>query len=281
MEKPTQTTIEEWVKSTTGIFSLGNIYSELRILAPESKHYLRVIMRRLVEKGTLVALGKRDGLYRLVENEAPEVNWQSADRGGVSLKFPFELEKYVRILPKSLIVVAGSVGAGKTALLYNIVCLNMYDFSIELLVNSEMGDQQINERFYAIDPDIPSPAPFRTRYREDNFSDVVEPDAINIIDYLDLDTEFYMVGYELKKILAKLNDGVAIVAIQKPKGRELGYGADFSRKGASVYLSMDEGKLKIIKARERARSEVDPINKAWYFHLDNRGARFINIRDAK
>lgn len=278
MEKPTQTAIEQWVKSTTGVFSLGNIYSELRILAPETKHYLRVIMRRLVEKGVLIALGKRDGLYRLVDDEAPEENWQFVDKRIVELKFPFELEKFVRILPKSLIILAGASGAGKTAMLYNILCLNMYDFDIHLF-NSEMGLMQINERLYAIEPDIPNPAPFHIRHREDNFSDVIEPDAINLIDYLDLESEVYMIGYELKKILHKLNEGVAIVAIQKPEGRELGYGAGYSEKGASVYLSMDRGKLKIVKARERARSEVDPINKAWLFHLDNRGAKFLNIRE--
>ena len=84
-------------------------------MSPEAKAYLRVIMRRLVDKGILVALGKRDGVYRLVDDEAPEENWQMADKRVVELKFPFELEKYVRILPKSLIIVAGSPGAGKTA----------------------------------------------------------------------------------------------------------------------------------------------------------------------
>lgn len=278
MEKPTQTTIEEWVKSTTGIFSIKNIYSELRILAPETKAHIRVIMHRLREAGIVVALGKRDGLYRLVEDEAPEENWQLADKRSVSLKFPFELEKFVRILPKSLIILAGAPGAGKTAFLYNVLCLNMFEFDCHLF-NSEMGLTQINERLYAIEPDIVNPAPFHIRHREDNFSDVIEPDAINLIDYLDLESEVYMIGYELKKILSKLNEGVAIVAIQKPEGRELGYGAGYSLKGASVYLSMDRGRLKIVKARERTNNWVDPVNKTWSFRLDNNGAKFMFVHE--
>jgi hypothetical protein len=285
MEKLTQIVVEEWVKGTTGQFSLTNIYNELGMLTPESKSHIRVIMHRLTEQGIVVALGKRDGLYRLVEDEAPKINWRGADKMSVPLRFPFELEKFIRILPKSLIILAGSSGAGKTALLYNIVYMNMNDFEIHLFSNSEMGEMQIEERFNAIDPDIPDPLPFETWRREDNFADVIKPDAINVIDYLDLDNEVFLIGYELKKIIQKLNEGVAIVAIQKPPGRDLGYGAGYSVKSASLYLSMDgpkgkgPGKLKIVKARERAISDVDPLNKTWGFRLDNRGANFIDISE--
>ena len=278
MDNPTKIAIEEWVKGTTGQFSLRNIYSDLRILAPETKSHVRVTMHRLREEGIVVAIGKRDGLYRLVDDKAPEEHWQGADKMNVPLRFPFELEKFVRILPKSLIILAGSSSAGKTAMLYNIVVMNMHDFEMHLF-NSEMGVMQIQERFNAIDSDIPNPAPFHVRSRQENFADVIEPDAINLIDYMDLDSEVYMIGKELKDIIHKLNDGVAIVAIQKPRGRDLGYGAGYSLKSASLYLSMDAGKLKIVKARERAISDVDPLGKTWGFHLDNRGANFIDISE--
>lgn len=278
-EKLTQAIIEEWVRSTTGQFNLKDIYHELYIMSPESKTHVRVIMHRLKEMGIVTAEGKRDGTYRLVDQEAPEENWQAADKRVVELKFPFELEKYVRILPKSLIIVAGSPGSGKTCLLYNILVMNMYEFGIHLF-NSEMGLMQINERLLAIDPYISNPAPFHIRHREENFADVIEPDAINLIDYLDFGEEPWQVGSELRKILLKLNEGIAVVAIQKPIGRELGYGAGYSLKSAALYLSMDWGKLKIVKARERADSRVDPLNKAWSFTIDSEGATFQNIRDA-
>lgn len=278
MQELKQATIEEWVKSTTGVFSLKDIHNELDIGSGQGKAHLRQIMYRLKKADVVVSIKGRDGLYRLVDDEAPEENWQFVDKSVVPLKFPFELENYIRVLPKSLIIVAGAPGAGKTALLYNIAVLNMHDFDIHLF-NSEMGLSQIQERFEAIDPDIPNPPPFHTRHREDNFADVIEPDAINLIDYLDMDSEVYMIGAELKRILFKLNQGVAIVAIQKPIGRDLGYGAGYSLKSASLYLSMDSHKLKIVKARERADNSVNPINKTWSFHLDGHGAKFIIERE--
>jgi hypothetical protein len=274
MQELTQGVVEEWIKSTTGAFSLRDIHNELDVGSDRGKAHLRMIMTRLKRAGVVVAVGGRDGIYRLVDSEAPDENWQGVEMRIVPLRFPFGLEKYIRILPKSLIIVAGAPGAGKTALLYNIAILNMFDFDIHLF-NSEAGLMQIQERFIAIEPDIPNPAPFHIRHREDNFADVIEPDAINLIDYLDMDSEVYMIGAELKRIIYKLNNGIAIVAIQKPIGRDLGYGAGYSLKSASLYLSMDKGKLKIVKARERADNSVNPINKTWSFHLNGHGAKFI------
>lgn len=275
MQELTQGIVAEWIKGTTGVFGIKDIHNELDIGSDKGKAHLRVILYRLAKEGMIIPVSGKDGFYRLIDIEAPDELWQGTKTKGIALKFPFELERYIRILPKSLIIVAGAPGAGKTALLYNIAYLNMYEFIIHIF-NSEMGLAQIDERFNAINSGIPNPAPFRVRHREDNFAEVVEPDAINLIDYLDIDaTELYMIGAELKKILHKLNQGVAIVAIQKPIGRDLGYGAGFSLKGASLYLSMDSGKLKIIKARERADNKVNPVNKTWSFHLDNTGANFI------
>lgn len=274
-EEHLATLIKELVRKSVGRITYSFIDKELDIRTPAEKNLRRVTLKEMCDASEVRREGKIAGVFWLIDDEAPEENWQLAESKSIPLKFPFELERYIRVLPKSLIVVAGAPGAGKTALLYNIAYLNMYDFDIHLF-NSEMGLSQIQERFDAIDPDIPNPAPFHIRHREDNFADVIVPDAVNLVDYLDMDSEVYMIGAELKRILYGLGEnGVAVVAIQKPIGRDLGYGAGYSLKSASLYLSMDTGKLKIVKARERADNSIDPRNKTWSFHLDNKGAKFI------
>lgn len=268
------TLIKELVDKSKGRVTYTYIDRELDIRTPAEKNLRRVVFSDICDKNIVRHDEKLPGVFWKVDTEAPDESWQGADKTTVPLKFPFELERYIRVLPKSLIVVAGAPGTGKTTLLYNIVYLNMYDFDVHLF-NNEMGVVQIQEKFDAIDPDIPNPAPFRVRRRESDFADVIEPDAINLIDYLDMDSEVYMIGAELKRILQKLNEGVAIVAIQKPIGRELGYGAGYSLKSASLYLSMDRGKMKIVKARERTDNSINPINKTWNFHIDNNGGKFI------
>lgn len=270
--------VKDLIRGSQGRITYAFIDKELDITTPAEKSLRRGVLKEMVDAGEVRRESRVAGVFWLIDDEAPEENWQFADKKVVLLRFPFQLEEYIRVLPKSLIIVAGAPGAGKTTLLYNVANLNMYDFDIHLF-NSEMGLSQIQEKLDAINPDIPNPAPFHIRHREDNFADVIEPDAINLIDYLDMDSEVYMIGAELKRILFKLNEGVAIVAIQKPIGRDLGYGAGYSLKSASLYLSMDSHKLKIVKARERADNSVNPINKTWSFKIDNRGAKFTDIKE--
>ena len=47
------------------------------------------------------------GIYRRIERDCEVINWQNAPTEEVPLRFPLEIEEYVKIYPKSLIVVAG------------------------------------------------------------------------------------------------------------------------------------------------------------------------------
>jgi hypothetical protein len=48
------------------------------------------------------------------------------------------------------------------------------------------------------------------------------------------------------------------VALQKKIGAQLGRGAEFSLEKPRLYLSIDKGKLTIIKGKSWARKNVDP-----------------------
>jgi len=272
-----QTVMEIIELTEGGKFSLKDIRAELDIGTEAGKSTLRSIIKRFKDDKIIENAGGL-GWYRVLDGIAPEIDWQDAPGNFIDIKFPFEIEKYARMKGKTMMVVAGSPNTGKTAFLLKTVRLNMEHHSVYLWTTGEGGADELRERFDGIDPDIPKPAPFSVRERFDNFADVIMPDAVNVIDYLDIDSELYMVGAELRKILNKLNKGVAIVGLQKPFGRELGYGGVFSIKHAYVYLSMDRGKLKIVKAKSRADRKVNPINKQWTFKIDAVG-NFCDIRE--
>jgi hypothetical protein len=56
----------------------------------------------------------------------------------------------------------------------------------------------------------------------------------------------------------KVGTGLAIVALQKKVGAALGRGAEFSLEKPRLYLSMDRGKLSIVKGKSWANPKVDP-----------------------
>jgi len=284
----TQSIIEEWISLIKGKFNVRDIWNEVGIESPEGKTYLRVILRRLEDKELISANGG-GGNYRKLDTEATVIEWQQADPSKtVPLEFPFEEHKMAKVYPKSIIIVAGTKNAGKTAYLYNFIKLNMANFDVDLY-NSETSPEQMHERFMPLD--IPVPAPFTVYERYDNFADVIDPDHISVIDYLDLNSEVYLVGSEIDAIFRKLRNGVAIIGLQKPpptityvKGvkklidRDLAYGGGFTAKRAILYITMGDNKLKLLYVKTPRNPKVNPNNMTFSYNVGEDGIHFENIQ---
>ena len=73
--------------------------------------------------------------------------------------------------------------------------------------------------------------------------------------------------------------GIAFIAIQKKRKTELGRGAEFSEERARLYLSMDAGRLKLVKAKNW-RTEVNPNCVLYTFKLID-GCTFIDIEEKR
>jgi len=283
--------IKQWIGDMEGRFSNNQLDSELDITTPKEKDVRRQVIKSLCDAGKIKRIANLTGTYRVIDTEKRRQDWQKADPSNVvDLKFPFELEKYVKIFPKSIIIVAGAKDECKTLFLYDFVLKNMYHPLGIDLYNSETGPEQMKERFDNFDIELPNPAPFQVFERYDNFSDCIDPDRISVIDYLDMDSEVYMVGAEINHIFQVLR-GVAVIAIQKPpdtvtyfKGvkkvikRDLGYGGAFSAKRAVLYLSLDNRTLKVVYAKNRANPTIDPKGLMFSFSVNNTGTKFLNIQ---
>ena len=277
----TQQIIKRWLELVDGTFYMKDVWAEIGIQEPTNKEHLRVILWRMEQAG-LVAKLSRDGWYRKIDNRVNVLDWQAADiTKTVPLKFPFGIEEHCRIFPKSIIILAGSKNEGKTAFLYDFVKRNMNSFTIDLF-NSETGPEQMKERFEPLG--IPKPAPFNTYMRYDNFADVLHPEHISVIDYLDLNSEVYLVGTEIDAIFRKLTTGCALIGLQKPppsftllKGkkvaldRDLAYGGGFSAKRAILYISLSAHKLKLVYVKTPAKKTVIPDNMQWSYSFDPNG----------
>lgn len=156
------------------------------------------------------------------------------------------------------------------------------------LYNSETGREQMKDRF--IDLGIPLDAPFEVRERYDNFADVIKPDRISVIDYLDLNSEFYLAGAEIDAIFRKMTTGIAVIGMQIPpptttfiKGvkkvldRDYAYGGGSTAKRAFLYISMSSHRLKLKHVKKPAQKNVHPENMTWSYDFDENG-QFANIQ---
>uniref|UniRef100_A0A6M3LDG1 Putative ATPase domain containing protein n=1 Tax=viral metagenome TaxID=1070528 RepID=A0A6M3LDG1_9ZZZZ len=283
----TQALIEQWVSLTKGQFNVKDIWSEVDIRTTEGKKHLRTILTRLEEKGIVKQTDRGFGNYRVVDNSAPKIDWQSANSENiVPIKWPFGIEKYASIYPKNVVIIAGAKQEGKTTFLYNFIKMNMHNFKVDLF-NSETGAEQMKDRF--TDLGIPMDANFDVYERYDNFADVIQPNRISVIDYLDFNSEFYLAGAEIDAIFRKLTTGIAVIGMQIPpptvtffKGvkkvvdRDYAYGGGSTAKRAFIYISMSSRRLKIKHAKKPAQKNMNPENITWSYQYDSNG-QFANI----
>jgi len=116
--------------------------------------------------------------------------------------------------------------------------------------------------------------------RRDNWKDIIEPNKINIIDWMNLPGDkLYSIGNVLDGIHSKLDEGLALVVIQKDQARVLGHGRSFSEELSSLYLTIDKGLLKVRKVKEWY--QYNPEGDVHGFELARSGTEFKNIHKVK
>jgi len=270
--------VEEFIAQSQGWFDIREVYKYCSADNRRKQNTIAVKLNRLVDKDTILKRHEtKNGLYRKILIDLPLINWQDADAENIiKLSWPFQLERYIALYPRSVAMVAGSFNAGKTALMFNIIKLNMHNQDL-VYFNSEMGPEEMKSRIAKFGLEM-GDWKFKAFERSTNFADVIFPDAINLIDYLEVTTDFYLVAEEITAIWNKLHKGLAIIAVQKKRGQELGRGAEFSAEKPRLYLTMDSGaggkeksfgKLKVVKAKNWVCPTVNPNGLEWEFRLHN------------
>ena len=98
--------------------------------------------------------------------------------------------------------------------------------------------------------------------RERDFHSVIRPDGLNIVDYLEITTDFFLVGGIIQRIHAKLTTGVCIICLQKPKGKDTGRGGDFTLEKARLALALSYAHgvniAKVVKCKNPLNGDANP-----------------------
>ena len=285
MPKATRYDVEMWIKTiATGEFHYKAIMDGQ--IDPSSFGNLRKIMTELCKGETPLCepVGRNDGHYRVVQDGASPLDWQSLEKGRDSgLILPFGLREYVFIYPDTTIITAGSKSSGKTGFLYRTVAMNMNRINTILLTNLEGGLSMLRDRFSAMDIEIPKPAPFSVLFVSENFHDYIKKkNTLYVIDYIDAPdgTDFYLIGAQVKKIDNKLQglNSNAVIGLQKPVGRDTAFGGEQTLKAATLYIAMNANHLKIVDAKVPADKTLHPKNAQWSFNYEDEGTKFTNIQ---
>ena len=270
--------IKKWVEEEAlqGVtFSVTDVEKALQIVTREERLNRRVTLHRMVQDGVLERDSSKAGLYRIVAADCKVVDWQSATPTPLDIKWPFGLENYVNLYPGNIVVLAGEQNSGKTAFLLNLVTLNQDKWPIHYF-SSEMGPEEMKIRANLFG--LPKNAwKFRFYERSMNFADVIRPDEINVIDFVEMHENFYEMSGILFELHNKLKNGIAVVALQKPPGRDVAKGGYGTLEKPRLYLALSNEypghRLKIIKAKNFVSQEVNPNGLSVTFRIHS-GCKF-------
>ncbi len=272
--------VRDLILTTTGNIRTTDVYNLLHLTTRQEKKACQMALSRCCKDGLLenVSLGN----YRRVESDIEIVDFLSAPTEEFRIKLPLDISDKCIIYPGNVIVAAGEKSAGKTAFLLNIVKDNMNQYPIDYM-ECEMGDSELRRRLEAFDDVKLSDWKFRAISRHGDWWDIITGERkIYIIDYMEPPVEqVFKVGEYIKKIHEKLGDGICIIGLQKPKGRDTGRGDTFSMEKARLYLALnyDEQKkmnqIKIVDAKA-PRGWENPRGLMRYYKINN-GAIYNSI----
>ena len=264
----------DWVNEAPGWFSISDFTHDTaeRLIMTEK-------FEKLHRMGYIERHGNRRGCYRKKESDLIEMDFINANEDPVDIWLPFDLSDLVEIYDGNLIMFAGAKDSGKTCLCLNVIKENRHRMDIHYF-NSEMGAGELKKRLSNF-PDIALDQwNFHAYERGENFEDVIFPGLgkLNIIDFLEIHDEFYVIGKKLKAIHDRLDGAVAIVCLKKNPGQDTGLGGWRSMEVTRLALALDYERVKITVGKNRRDPKINPRGLVKNFKIQG-GYQIIDKHD--
>lgn len=272
VERNLASEVEEFVLSTEGNFLSTDVHKCLQVSTRQDLKNVSEILSRLKKRGLIESYGTRNGSFRLIDQTLEEIDYTNVSPESIDLRLPLDIHKLAKIHRKNIIILAGTSNAGKTSFLMNVVEMNMHKFDVSYF-SSEMGAEELRGRMEAHKTPLKDWR-WKVYERAENFSDVIRPNGLNIIDYLEvIDDAYKMQGY-IRQIFHKLENGVAFIALQKKPGLSDGVGGFQTRDKARLYITMEKDKVKLEKVKHRA-CQKSPTGAEIKFEVIQKGSMFV------
>lgn len=242
-------------------------------------HNLAVINKHKL----LVKIGSN---FKVMDDIVEKIDLLAGKSMVIDLILPFGIHKYCKLFPGNILIIFGSKDAGKTAFMLNTVKMNRNNGLPITYYSSEMGADELINRLVA-DKELTLEqwaGIFNPVMRSSNFNEVLDPDGLNLIDFLELggdENEYYKGVALIRRIYDVMQGGkgIAIIACQKNQGAELPKGGSGMLEKARIAVSLDKGEAKLVVAKNWAEGIISsPTGKNWTYKLVG-GINYLNIQE--
>jgi len=236
--------IEEWIKNSTGSFTVADVDREFGLTMRQDKKRRTDALRACARKNIIQKDRRITGKYHVLETEAEWIDLTAVDEASFPLELPLGLTSMVTIPPKAVIVVAGTTNSGKTAFMLNALRLNFdQDYGLAYIM-SEMGPSEYKQRVRLFgDPVEDWAARVKAASKSSSFDGIIthhNPDGLTVVDFLEeIDGEYYKIASDIRTMYDAVGNGVVMIGVQKKSGGLYGRGGEATAEKARLYLSID------------------------------------------
>jgi hypothetical protein len=276
------------------------------LVQPDSYPALRRITSDLVEQRLIKSSGLRDGNFVKIKKIEPVKWWEANAEEYYELRHPmshvdqttFAWQDMVNFSPGDVIIIGGVSNFGKSCLALNYLAENMDKHECLLMGNEytaldgmpspkfkrRMGNMKWANYF----EDDGSPK-FQLLPVNSDFGSYVESGKLNIIDWINMPEQPWMIGRIIEDIKKNLGMGMAVIVLQKSRFSELAYGGQGTEHFTDFYITLDPYGLpdddSPIETRVTLGKVKDPKEgvrvggRSWAFQIVDGGANLKNIRE--
>lgn len=244
--------VREYVERATGPFSNNDVVSDLCLNNRKLKKAMYEALSRIEKEGKISKIDGKNGWWKPVFPEPEPMNLLAELSEPINVPLPLGIPGIARIRAGNIILISGSPNAGKTAFLLQTVhdffrsthiskdiCVLTSTKKIRY-INSEMSLPELQHRLLESGTSLETWAnyvEFLPCSRD--FADLIIPDGINLVDFLEVHEDFFLAGKMLAEIHEKLSTGVAIVAMQKKPGADYAKGGAMTLEKPRLVINLD------------------------------------------
>lgn len=279
----------EFVQENQGSFTNQDIDREFGIVTRSAKQNRSAALLWLYKKNYIIKDRRIAGKWNIVTSNAEWIDLEETTENYFDIDLPLGLSDMVNIPPKSLLVIAGTSNAGKTALILQILKANIRKDYKKLYMMSEMGPSEYKQRVRNIADDIVEwGGNIKAASQSAGFAGTITQnnrDGLSVVDYLEeVDGEYFRITSDIRGIYDSLNSGVGVIAIQKHSQARVGRGGEGTTEKARLYITVDTlvnqpdsviSAVKVIKAKDYPGE--NPNGKEIHIEISRRGSEIRTV----
>jgi len=254
--------LRDWITmSVSGQFKVSDWYIESAVVSKNDKHTAVVALKKLCDQGIIERIGKRTGEYRIIDRNYNVQNWWEDEGKPLEIKFPLDVHELAKIYPGNIILLEGQKSQGKSAFAIEFCRLNIGLYPVKTRYqNVEMSDSELIERFKNYPQDMITLEEWKESVefvkRTLDWWDLIEPDGLNVVDYLIEYEKSYLIADFIWRIHQKLKTGVALVILQRDPLKPYATGGRGVRDLPRLVLSLIHHKIKLEDVKSFHKTEM-------------------------